>query len=140
MKKFIAVIGAFLAMSSFFVMTSSDISGAGMLGDVDFPGVGELFDPDNIHYPDIGLSEIFGFAQDLVSDPNAFSSVASLSGFTGFLADTFVGLVQNDSPEGISIGGIAMIVCIVVIILCIISAILGTRTGREYVRERKGEE
>jgi len=139
MKKFIVVLGALLAISSVAIITSPEISGAGT-GDSGFPGLGELFDPDNIHYPDVSVGDLFGFAQDLVSDPNAFSSVASLSGFAGFIGDTFTGLTGTGSSDEINIAGIAMILCLVVIVLCIISAMLGARKGREYVQELKEDE
>jgi|GEM_PF-4368464 len=139
MKKFIAVLGALLALSSVAIMASPEISGAGM-GGADFPGIGELFDSDNVHYPDVSVTDLFGFAQDLVTNPNAFASVASLSGFVGFMGDTFMSLSDIGSSEELNIAGIAMILCIIVIVLCIISAILGTRKGREYVRDVRGDE
>jgi hypothetical protein len=139
MKKFIAVLSALLAVSSVAVLASPDISGAGS-GGADFPGLGELFDSDNIHYPDISIADLFGFAQDLVTDKTAFASVASLTGFGSFMSNTATSLTGTGSSDEVNIAGIAMIVCLIVIVLCLISAMLGTRKGRAYVREMREDE
>ena len=139
MKKFIAVLGALLAISSVAIMASPDISGAGSEGS-GFPGIGELFDPDNIHYPDISVGDLFGFAKDLATDQTAFESVASITGFAGFIGDTATSLTGIGSSDEFNIAGIAMIICLFVITLCLISAMLGTRKGRKYVRELKEDE
>jgi len=139
MRKLIAVLGALLAVSSVAIMASPEISGAGSEG-AGFPGLGELFDPDNIHYPDFSIADLFGFAKDLATDKTAFASVGSLSGFFGFMGDTATNLTGIGSSNEVNIAGIAMILCLVVIVFCLISAMLGTRKGRQYVQELKEDE
>lgn len=121
MRRSLPILG-FAVVISMILIPSGTVSGA------EFPSLGELFDPGNINYPDIGLRDIFGLAQDLLTDPSSFASVLSLSGFVDFLTETFTDTAGTLSVN--SIGAAAMMVCMLVIVLCIISAILGRRKAR----------
>lgn len=120
MRRSIAAIGSLIVIAAMVVP-------AGTVSAAEFPSVQELFDPSNIDYPDIGMKDIFGYAEDLFTDPDAFSSVMSLSGFVDFLKETFTD--TTGSFDITSIPAAVMIICIVVIIMCILSAILGKRRG-----------
>ena len=130
MKAGAVLLGVFAVVSITMIVTSGNISGA------EFPSIGELFGSDGLNYPDFSIGTLFGFAQEL-TEPGTFSSVASLSGFFEFLGDTFSGLVND--PGAKSIGGIAMLLCILVIVLCLLSAVLGTMKGRKFLRNRDEE-
>ena len=130
MKVGAVLLGVFAVVATFSILISGNISAA------DFPGIGELLGSDGLNYPDFSIGTLFGFAKEL-TEPGAFSSVASLTGFFDFLGDTFSGLLSDPGEK--SIGGIAMLVCILVMLLSILSAILGTMKGRKFIRERDEE-
>lgn len=122
MRRSLLVLG-FVIVISMILIPSGTVSGA------EFPSLGELFNFENINYPDIGLKDIFGFAQDLLSDPSTFASVLSLSGFVDFLTETFTDTAGTLSIN--SIGAAAMVICLLVVVLCIISALLGRRKAKK---------
>ena len=121
---------------SMFVIVPVAVIMSGNVSGAEFPGAGELFDPDNLNFPDFSVGDLFGMARELV-DPDTFSSIASLSGFFGFLGNTFADLFTDSGGKGI--GGIVMLLCIVVILLCVLSALVGTLKGRKFIRERNDE-
>lgn len=121
MRRSFVLIGMAIVMVA-MIVPAGNVSGA------EFPSVDEIFDSDNINYPDIGFDDIFGYAQDLLRDPSAFDSVLSLTGFVDFLQDTFTATSSGDIN---SIAAIAMVVCILVIILSLVSAALGRRSGNK---------
>lgn len=117
-----------LFLISMAIVVAAFIIPSGTLSAAEFPSISEIF--GEIDYPDIGIKDIFGYAQDLLTDPSAFESVLSLSGFVDFLGDTFSGLTESGfSTE--SIAGIAMVVCLIVIVLSLVSALIGKMRGKK---------
>lgn len=130
MKNALTAIGVISILASSVILFSGNVSGA------DFPGISEIFDPSAINLPDITFNEVIQAFQGIFTDPALINSIVSITNMGSFIGDS-ASNVASGEPD---VFGLIFIVCMLVVVMCIVSAILGWRKGKKKLEEMESYE